>query len=160
MNASEELVGLWLQVVKGYFIRNGVLPRKSRKEMDFLAIKPRENKYIWVEVSVPINPVGWVQWRDYKKMFPPDLEIAARQILGAAPEKWFVYGVVKGDGADRLLKMRKMGIKTVSFYKTVLPSLLTHLRKWSPDTARQFVLLYKVHRRIEKESEKRKSKEQ
>jgi Holliday junction resolvase-like predicted endonuclease len=56
MNASEKLVNAWLQS-KGYFTATNI-PCGKGQEIDILAVKPKDNDMIHVEVHVSVKPVG------------------------------------------------------------------------------------------------------
>jgi len=57
MDPAEEIVNLWLQK-KEFFVMNGVKIGYRGKEADFLAVDPKRNKRVHVEVHAAVVPLG------------------------------------------------------------------------------------------------------
>jgi len=57
MDPAEEIVNTWLQQ-QGFFTRNHVKVGYSGKEIDFLAVDPRRDKRVHVEVHAAVIPLG------------------------------------------------------------------------------------------------------
>lgn len=57
MDPAEEIVNTWLQQ-QGFFTRNHVKVGYSGKEIDFLAVDPRRDKRVHVEVRAAVIPLG------------------------------------------------------------------------------------------------------
>lgn len=53
MNPAEEIVKFWLQM-KGYFLQSSIRLRQN-KEIDILAIHPKTNERLHIEVSVSVR---------------------------------------------------------------------------------------------------------
>jgi len=160
VDPAEELVRIWLEE-KGYFtMANRRI--KGGKEIDLLAIKPDGDK-LWVEVHVPIKPLGRLRGPRHKAARYSKLPLSERikgiveckfdqeksefvkKKLKGEPRKMFVFGDTGGDDEKEVVEeFKKHGIEAISF-KKILAELEETLKKrtYMDPTRRYFQLLSK-----------------
>ena len=132
MDPAEEIVNLWLQK-QGFFVMNHVKIGYRGKEADFLAVNPKREMCVHVEVRVAVFPLGrfrpWgparysrLPLKDRVKLYYEDkfigvvdkkklrltnrcVESRVEEMLGTRDyEKWLVLGVLHENDSEQELK--------------------------------------------------------
>ena len=150
MDPAEDIVSLWL-MKQGFFIRSGVEVGFRGKEIDLLAVDPKNNRRVHVEVHVSVFPLGPLRpWSPAKygrmpiedrikyyyynkfvgatekgtgKLLNRCIEKKASEAFGNKDyERWLVLGQLQDDPKEIKKEFAKYGVK-VFFLKEILEQI-------------------------------------